>query len=174
MIIDRIGHKSFLNHFNQYMHLPKDQTKYLLKSERTGPALNVNITKQGIVHKIPCVDKVAKEPARWSWTQISLWLYVALNFLEMGNVSIPKNFVKQSYSKLSLCNKHLLWVMKTCHCIRGSRLFATSTSAVHEASRKIKFSKARKKLALESRLVYLLSMLPMSYMRTTSPKKVFN
>ena len=44
------------------MHLPKDQTKYLLKSERTGPALNVNITKQGIVHKIPCVDKVAKEP----------------------------------------------------------------------------------------------------------------
>ena len=52
----------FLEQFNKHMHLPKEKRKYELKSERTGPALNVNITKKSNFHNIPCVGKAIKEP----------------------------------------------------------------------------------------------------------------
>ena len=54
----------FLEQFNKHMHLPKEERKYELKSERTGPAMNVNITKKRLAHKIVCCDKTAKEPQK--------------------------------------------------------------------------------------------------------------
>ena len=61
VITDQIGHKKFLKQFNQFMHLPKEQNTYEVKSERTGPALNIKITKKRMF-KIPFLENVMREP----------------------------------------------------------------------------------------------------------------
>ena len=62
VITDQIGHKKFLKQFNQFMHLPKEQNTYEVKSERKGPALNIKITKKRMLHNIPFIANVVKEP----------------------------------------------------------------------------------------------------------------
>ena len=55
VITDQIGHKKFLKQFNQFMHL-KEQDFNKVKSERTGPALNIKITNNSRRCNILCCN----------------------------------------------------------------------------------------------------------------------
>ncbi|XP_066922483.1 cyclic GMP-AMP synthase-like receptor 1 [Clytia hemisphaerica] len=46
------------------MHGAKSEKKYTICSERTGPALNVSITRHKLFQKIPCLEKILREPEK--------------------------------------------------------------------------------------------------------------